>query len=71
MKIFPLIFSLLMLSAPVAVQAEIVPPDELIKATVGEYWKSLTRKGLLKRQTIKNCLNLLMRKCCHILILSI
>ena len=56
MKIFPLIFSLLMLSAPVAVQAEIVPPDELIKATVGEVLEVINKERLAKETDNKKLL---------------
>ena len=56
MKIFPLIFSLLMLSAPVAVQAEIVPPDELIKATVSEVLEVINKERLAKETDNKKLL---------------
>lgn len=36
MKILSLIFPLMLLSAPLAIHAEILPPDELIKSTVND-----------------------------------
>ncbi len=56
MKIFPLIFSLSLLSVSLAAQAEIVPPDELIKATVSEVLEVINKEKLAKETDNKKLL---------------
>ncbi len=51
MKIFPLFFSLLLVTAPVVARAEMVAPDELIKTTVHEVLEVINQD---KRATEEN-----------------
>lgn len=56
MKLIPLIFLLSLISVPVAAQAEIMPPDELIKATVSEVLEVINKEKLAKETDNKKLL---------------
>lgn len=56
MKIFLLIFSLLLMSAPVAAHADLVPPDELIKKTVREVLEVINQDKIAKEADNKKLL---------------